>query len=694
MMCGLEIHQRLSGRKLFCSCVPSEEAGAGAVRLQGTAEDAKAPAGALMAHGSASANEAAAAGCAGEVEKFTRRLHTVRSELGEVDAASAAEASRSRTFSYSAPFPSTCLVESDEEPPHPLSPNALHAALTICSMLSSQPVDELHVMRKNVIDGSNTSGFQRTAIAGMGGFITTPSGKLPIQTICIEEESAGIIDAKEKMLPGKQGAQDDGCQNMQAQGAGKQIAQGKGAQAAGKQITHSKGDCVQYDLSRLGIPLVEIATSPDLHSGKEAQEAALAIGTLLRKTGMVSRGIGTIRQDLNVSTPQGARVEIKGVQDLQLIALTVDLEVQRQEKLIAILSEAKLRLGGKLPIESVFDISEIFSSTKCQMVSKALSGKACVLAMPLPKYAGLLGMEISPNRRFGSEIADYARAFGVRGLVHSDESMEKYGFSDDEIFELRMALSLKEGDAFLMVVAEEKKARAALSAAFGRATNFSIAEETRRSNPDGTSSYMRPLPGRARMYPETDIAPIMITKEMLAGAKKAANAIQASEEETKDALSSLPTELSAQLSAAKGLLSHSSLHKSRAQTPELSVYLTAIESGMDAKLAASTITNTLQSLKREGTNTRALDEERLLSALSSCQDGIFAKAAMQDILREMCKGPSAAPKDAAQKLGLEKISGTSLAKLISEEKLDLSSLMAKYRLRVDAAEASGLMRKK
>jgi len=612
-MCGLEIHQRLAGRKLFCSCIPKDDAG---------------PV---------------------ESEKFTRRLHTVRSELGEVDAASKAEASRSRTFSYSAPLPSTCLVESDEEPPHPLSPEALHATLTICSLLSSSAVDELHIMRKNVIDGSNTSGFQRTAIAGMGGSIATPSGKLPIQTICIEEESAGIMEGKE--------------------------------------------GSAHYDLSRLGIPLVEIATSPDLHSGKEAEAAALAIGTLLRKTGMVSRGIGTIRQDLNISIPEGARVEIKGVQELSLIALTVDLEVQRQEKLLSVLNEAKSRLGSKLPPESIFDITDIFSSTQCQMVSKALKAKARVLAIPLPKYAGLLGTEISPNRRFGSELADYARAYGVKGLVHSDESMEKYGFSEDEISELQMVLSIKQGDAFMLVVADEQKARAALSAAFSRAINFTIIEETRRANPDGTSGYMRPLPGRARMYPETDVAPITITKEMLAAAKKSATAILASEEETKDALSSLNAELAAQLSAAKGLLSHSPAHKSRAPTPELSVYLAALEAGIDGKLVASTITNTLQSLKREGAATRALDEERLLSALAACQDGIFAKAAMQDILREMCKGGELAPQAAAKSLSLEKISGSSLAKLIGEEKLDLAGLMAKYRLRVDAGEAQELLKK-
>ncbi len=317
-----------------------------------------------------------------------------------------------------------------------------------------------------------------------------------------------------------------------------------------------------------------------------------------------------------------------------------------------------------------------------------------MLALPLPKYAGLLGAEISPDRRFGSELADYARAHGVRGLVHSDESMEKYGFSEDEISELQMVLSLKEGDAFLLVAADERKARAALTAAFARATNFTIIEETRRSNPDGTSSYMRPLPGRARMYPETDVLPISITDEMLSAAKKSAEAIHAAEEEAKDALSTLPAELSAQLSAAKGLLSHSPSHKSRAPTPELSVYMAAIESGIDGKLAASAITNTLQSLKRESINTRALDEERLLSALRACQDGVFARAAMQDILREMCKDASATPQTAAKALSLGKITGSALQSLIGSEKLDLAGLMAKYRLRVDAAEAGAILGKK
>ena len=180
---------------------------------------------------------------------------------------------------------------------------------------------------------------------------------------------------------------------------------------------------------------------------------------------------------------------------------------------------------------------------------------------------------------------------------------------------------------------------------------------------------------------------------MLAAARKAASAILASEAEAKDALSSLPAELAAQLTSAKGLLSHSLMHKSRAPTPELSVYLTAIEAGIDGKLVASTITNILQTLKREGTNTCSLDEERLLAALAACQEGIFAKAAMQGILREMCNKTEATPQSAATSLSLQKITGSALAKLIGEEKLGLAGLMAKYRLRVDAGEAQLLLKK-
>jgi len=607
MICGLEIHQRLSGRKLFCSCAPEE----------GDAQKSKA--------------------------EFSRRLHLVASELGELDATAKLEARRNRSFHYAASPSSSCLVECDEEPPHQANPEALLATLAICELLSSRPMDEIHVMRKNVIDGSNTSGFQRTALVGLGGKIKVGEKEVGIQSVCLEEESAGLVEGQE-------------------------------SKAA-------------YDLTRLGIPLIEIATAPVLGSGEEAQQAAEAIGGLLRKTGLVSRGIGTIRQDLNISVGGGARVEIKGVQELGMIAATVETEARRQQALVQISSEAKQRLSGREIPQAFYDVTSIFSETRAAMVAKSIKAGSRAFALPLPGFAGLVGREVSPNRRFGSELADYARACGVRGLIHSDEDMAKYGISEDEVSETRLALSLSEHDAFAIVLADEKKAKEALSAVAERVAVFGVPEETRKASPDGTSSYMRPLPGKARMYPETDLEPIEVTGSMIERAREKAGEITRMESDKEKILTGVNPELAAQLTAIRGLISHNSAHRLLAQTPELSVFASALNDGVDAKFAAAVLTNTLQALRREGTNTRLLDEPRLLSALRAWKEGVFTKAAVPEVLRKMCEGAAVSPEEAAAKAGAERISGALLSKLIAEERLELPALMAKYRLRVDAAEA-------
>lgn len=611
MICGIEIHQRLSGRKLFCSCTPP---GAGAAE-------------------------------GGKTAKFSRKLHLVASELGELDAAAKLEALRDRSFHYIAPVDSCCLVEMDEEPPHAINPEALAAALTICDLLSSRPVDRLYVMRKNVIDGSNTSGFQRTALLATGGKVASKAGSVGIIAVCIEEESAAMLE-------------------------------GADSHAA-------------YALDRLGIPLVEIATEPTLKTGQEAQDAAEAIGALLRKTGLVARGLGTIRQDLNVSIPGGARVEIKGVQDLSMISKTVETEARRQQEILKISSEAKARLGARSIARTFYDVTETVRDSKSPMVSKMLKPGSKAFALALPGFAGLLGREVSPNRRFGTELADYARACGVRGLIHSDEDMGKYGISDDALSELKVALSLSDQDAFALVVSDPARAQAALSAIAARASVFAVPEETRKANPDGTSSYMRPLPGKARLYPETDHEPVAITKGMLASAKQNAREISQMESEKGRMLSSINAELAAQLSSVRGLISHDAAFKPLAQTPELSVFAAAAEDGMDQGFAASVLTNTLKGLRREGEDTLSLNEPRLLSALRAHKGGVFTKAAMADILRLMCKGKSTTPVAAAKELGLERISGAALKELAAQIP-DFSQLMAKYRLQVDASEAAAL----
>ena len=247
---GIEIHQQLDTNKLFCNC-PS------LLRVE-------------------------------EPDVVVKiKLHAVTGETGEVDVAAAFEHAREREFIYQGYSDSTCLVELDEEPPHLINEEALRIALQISLLLNAEPLEITQIMRKTVIDGSNTSGFQRTLLLAKDGWIETSQGKIGIQGICLEEDAARIISQNEK------------------------------------EIT--------YRLDRLGIPLVEIATKPEIKTPEQAKEAALHIGEILRAC-KVKRGIGTIRQDVNMSIKNGFRVEIKGVQEPSLISKTIITEIERQQK--------------------------------------------------------------------------------------------------------------------------------------------------------------------------------------------------------------------------------------------------------------------------------------------------------------------------------------------------------------------------
>jgi len=251
--CGVEIHNRLATNgKLFCNCKASFS-------------DKK--------H-------------SGEV---IRKLRAVAGETGEVDVAAVHEYLKNKSFVYNSYDKESCLVETDSEPPHGMNKEALEIGLQISKMLKAEIPDEIHVMRKTVVDGSNTSGFQRTALVGMNGILKTSKGDVRISNISIEEESSGIVE---------------------------------------------KGKNSVFRLDRLGIPLVEIGTEPDIVDPEHALEVAEKIGMIVRSTGKSQRGIGVTRQDVNVSIKGGARVEIKGFQELSMIPKIIEEEIKRQQQLI------------------------------------------------------------------------------------------------------------------------------------------------------------------------------------------------------------------------------------------------------------------------------------------------------------------------------------------------------------------------
>ena len=487
-----------------------------------------------------------------------RRLRASLSELGELDPAALAEASRSRVFTYHVDDSFNCLVELDEEPPHPIDDEVLDAALEMALYFNMTVVDEARVMRKTVIDGSNTSGFQRTLLVALGNndsVVETSEGPVRLKSLCLEEESAFIVES--------------------------------GREAA------------EYRLDRLGIPLVEIATEPDIKSPSQALEAAEEVGLALRMTGKVMRGLGTIRQDINISIEGGARQEIKGVQNLKLIPEIVEREALRQSSLIRLRDILRERCSqGSFPYNPV-DLTEVFRGTASKMISRALSKGEVVYGLKAPGFKGLLGMELQPGRRFGTELADYARVWGgLQGIIHTDE-LPGYGISREEVVKVSELLGLSDNDAAVIILGEHGRVEAALKAVYSRMLKAfqGVPSETRRALEDGNTDYLRPLPGSARMYPETDVPPIPVSRERL--------------ERIMSMLPKRPREKVRELEAT-GLSSH------MAQQLVRSHYLLVFEKSLGASslppvALASFLLNTLPYIRREGG--REFSDEELITVL-------------------------------------------------------------------------------
>src|SRR5881296_1292753 len=558
---GLEIHQQLATRKLFCECESVLVEEPGGIR-------------------------------------FRRRLRPTQSEMGEIDAAALEEAKRRLTFVYEA-TPNSCLVEADEEPPHPPNPEALDIALEIALLLDAEPVNEVDFMRKIVIDGSNTSGFQRSGLVALDGRLDVSGKRIGVPTILLEEDAA------------------------------RKLGEGEAE--------------VVYRLDRLGIPLVEIATTPNIETPEEAREVALAFGSLLRATRKVKRGIGTIREDVNVSIEGGARIEIKGVQELRLIATFVEKEVERQVMLLEVATELKRRNITSVPTE-LRDLTSLFRETESKVVQTALKRGGVVLGWGLLGFAGLL------KGKLGPELAAHARIAGVAGIFHSDE-LPGYGITQTELDAVRKTLGVGASDACVLVAEQESKARAAFDEMGARAAAAirGVPPETREPRPDGTTAYSRPLPGKARMYPETDVPPIRITTERL--------------RRIREHLPERPDVTIARLAREYGI--HEQQTRQLVQEGSDAAFgMIAHEFG-EAKLVASVLLYTFGELRREGFDVDGIPVDHLRELFSLLKTGRFAKEALPGLVREMARTHSRAS-DAMGAVGVTRVSRKDLESIVDE----------------------------
>ena len=599
---GFEIHQQLNTRsKLFCNCECKD------------------------ANGNYDFN-------------FIRLLRPTKSELGDFDKAALFEYSKMNKIKYYSKIGLSCLVEADEEPPHNVNNDALNTVLLFSLALNSNIVDEIHVMRKIVIDGSNVSGFQRTMLISSGGYLDVDNFKrVGVQSICLEEDAA-------------------------------------------KLLSHSTLH-KEYGLDRLGIPLVEIALEPISGKPDEIVNVALTLGRLLRSSRRVLRGLGSIRQDVNISVNDGQVVEVKGVQQLSQLVKVLDYETKRQFGLIKIAEEFKKRnieeghIGDK--IHDITYLLEKSSSSSSNIVKKILKDSNDVfLSIRLRKLNRLIGYEPIAGIRLGKELGEFVRFFGLGGIFHSDE-LPNYGITRNDIDKIHELLGLSNDDAFLIIGGNKKKVYNILEPLIRRIYQFryGVISETRSATMDGSTIFSRPRSGSMRMYPETDILPIPIDPLLL-------------------------NELGQEIPLAwndliNQIMKKYVLNKKLAENIFDSQYydifekIASISKNISPTFIASKLTEDITSLSRNNLDKSLLTDNMIMDIFYRLDNGSIAKESVSLIFEQVMKKQSKSVKDALDSLNLIEITDDELnaildriikdnAKIIKEKGIhSIGALMGK-----------------
>ncbi|MDW0294821.1 MAG: Glu-tRNA(Gln) amidotransferase subunit GatE [Nitrososphaeraceae archaeon] len=572
---GLEIHQQLGSKnKLFCDCKINDS---------------------------------------NEYDfTFKRNLRPTQSEMGSYDQAALFESKKIKTVKYQSSKNANCLIESDEEPPKMVNNEALEFVLTISLALNCTIEDELHVMRKIVIDGSNTTGFQRTILVGRNGFLEVEGVRVGIQSVCLEEDAARIINED-------------------------------------KREDENKG----YSLDRLGIPLIEIALEPISDSPIFVTNVAQTIGRLLRSTKKVTRGLGSIRQDVNISTEDGPVVEVKGVQQLSQLPLVIEYERKRQDALNQIANELKKRkIDESSFIDHVTDVTQLLSKSSSKVVKKILTGDSRFTAFVLRGFKGLLSFEPYPAIRLGKELGDLVKVYGIGGIFHSDE-LPNYGITPEDVESISAVLRMDKNDAFVLIGGPTKLVNTVLFELFTRIKKaFSgVVPETRSARLDGVTVFSRPKPGASRMYPETDIPYISIDKRKL----------KQLSQDTPQPWNEIIDQICKKYN----------INKTLAENIFDSKYFTLFEkivshTSISPSFVISKLTEDLVSMEREGYDSSILSEDVLFCLFTELDNSRITKESIPLVIEKLLKNESMDVDEIISSFGTESISEEYVDETISK----------------------------
>jgi glutamyl-tRNA(Gln) amidotransferase subunit E len=442
---GLEIHQQLlTEKKLFCRC----------------------PAGRYNKNYDA---------------EILRHMRPTLSEMGVYDGTALMEFKTKKEIIYRINRETVCTYEMDDTPPFLINEEALESAIGIGLLYDCNIVDEIHIARKQYLDGSIPTGFQRTAVYAVDGSIPYKNRKIKIIQMSIEEDSCREIS--------------------------------------------DKGHERIYLADRLGMPLIETVTEPAMKTPNEVAEVAWICTNLVRSTNRVRRGMGAAREDVNVSVEGGTRIEIKGVAKISTIPLLTYNEAMRQWNLLRLREELKSRgITSETFNAKSKDITHILKRVNYAPLKSAVNKNLVIQCVVLKDFAALLQWKTQTDTYFANEISDRVRVIAcltnIPNIIHTDSEEET--ITTQEWERIRSYVKSSKTDTLVLVWGSESDTETAINEIIIRAKEVTegIPPETRQAFSDGTNGFERILPGADRMYPDTDLPPKRLEESKIDNIKK------------------------------------------------------------------------------------------------------------------------------------------------------------------------------
>jgi glutamyl-tRNA(Gln) amidotransferase subunit E len=570
LMAGLEVHQQLlTATKMFCRCP---------ARRYTTTHDGE----------------------------MLRHMRPTLSELGEYDGTALMEFKTKKNIIYLLHDDNVCTYEMDDTPPFLVNQEAVDIAIEQCLMLGCDIVDEVHIARKQYLDGSIPTGFQRTAIVGVSGWLPFRDRKLSITQVSVEEDSC-------------------------------------------REVT-DRGHLIVWRTDRLGMPLIETVTGPELRTPDEVEEAILLIGRVCRSTGHVRVGIGASRQDVNVSVRGGRRVEIKGVPQAWWAPALVHGEAVRQVNLLKLRDELHRRgFDSSTPpaIDSA-DVTDVFAGSELSFLRREEwarfveserrrpdfelgEGSFCVRAARLKGLAGTLSHSTQPDYTFAHELAGRVRVIAgldQRPILLHSEKWPDYRGSLAELRKVRHRLHCEPADAVIVVWGPEDDTLTAVEEVRLRyaAAIEGVPNETRQPFADGSTDFERILPGPDRMYPDTDSPPTRVTRERV--------------ERLRGGLAEPPWEREARYRAAGVPLGtvHYLIRRGGADLVDRVV----AQAGVELRWSCFFFGERLKALRRAGVEVDAIPPARWLELFRAFAARPVLREAWEELVRAMVTAPQAA----------------------------------------------------